>query len=349
MARIFFIHGNRGAKFRQILECGGHEIEGVDFGNITSRIGKFAALWRATQRRAPVDVVIADDHGYFAFSAFLASLILRCPYFVRLRGDNWDEAEQEWCNLRGLARWRRRISRLVYIRAGDFALRRARAIVPVSEFLKDRALRNLRVSDGRFAVIPVPCAMPAAVAQRAAKARIVMLMVTNFNFIRKVEAIRHFGSAIERLLADHPDLDLQIAGDGLYLGNIRKSFDRWIAAGRVEFLGYRRDVASLFNNVDIFLHLSFQDAFPNVVVEAQAHGVPTVVNDFGGMLEQVAPDESGVVVSGSRPDSLYTAVSRLLADTAFAQRLRRSAPGFVASKFSLVAAAQRFDQLMADL
>jgi glycosyltransferase involved in cell wall biosynthesis len=79
------------------------------------------------------------------------------------------------------------------------------------------------------------------------------------------------------------------------------------------------DVAAAMASADIFLFPSCTDTAGNVVLEAQASGLPVLVSDRGGPRENMRPDETGFVCR-SLPDFVQRA-SQLLADDDHRQAL----------------------------
>lgn len=55
-------------------------------------------------------------------------------------------------------------------------------------------------------------------------------------------------------------------------------------------------MAEHFKWADVLLHSVISEGFCNVVVEAQAHGVPVVCTDAGGLPDNVEREITGVVV-----------------------------------------------------
>jgi colanic acid/amylovoran biosynthesis glycosyltransferase len=64
----------------------------------------------------------------------------------------------------------------------------------------------------------------------------------------------------------------------------------------------------------VVLHSAVSEGFGNVVVEAQAHGVPVVCTDAGGLPENVEHEVTGIVVPRRDPTAMADAVARLAAD-----------------------------------
>ena len=62
------------------------------------------------------------------------------------------------------------------------------------------------------------------------------------------------------------------------------------------------------------MHSAVSEGFCNGVIEAQAHGVPVVCTDAGGLPENVDDGVTGIVVPRRDPAALAAALTRLAAD-----------------------------------
>lgn len=83
--------------------------------------------------------------------------------------------------------------------------------------------------------------------------------------------------------------------------------------------------AEAFSHADIFVHPSREDCFPLVVLEAMAAGLPVVSTLEGGIPDEVAEGETGLLCPKADPDALAQAIGRLLADPV--ERCRMGAAG----------------------
>jgi glycosyltransferase involved in cell wall biosynthesis len=103
---------------------------------------------------------------------------------------------------------------------------------------------------------------------------------------------------------------LAVVGDGPYLEELRRRH----AGPAVLFTGYLHGdtLADAYAAADAFVFPSTTDTFGNVVLEAQASGLPVIVSDQGGPPELVAPHAAGLVVDVGRPEELPAAMLRLL-------------------------------------
>jgi glycosyltransferase involved in cell wall biosynthesis len=145
--------------------------------------------------------------------------------------------------------------------------------------------------------------------------------------------------AFERLCAVRNDTALVIAGDGPYAAEMKSA----LAGLPAYFLGYRNDgqLAPLYAGSDLFIFPSRTDTLGQVVMEAQACGLPAVVSNEGGPKETVADGVTGVVVPDNDPARWCQTIDELLSDEPRLQRMSRSAPART-SRFSLEATFEHF-------
>jgi glycosyltransferase involved in cell wall biosynthesis len=101
--------------------------------------------------------------------------------------------------------------------------------------------------------------------------------------------------------------------------------DRLGLGKRVQFLGYRRDVAEIMKAVDFFVFPSRYEACTLVLLEAMASGLPVITAASAGGAELVTPD-CGIVLSNSEDVlGLSKALEQLQRDRALRERLGRAA------------------------
>jgi glycosyltransferase involved in cell wall biosynthesis len=137
---------------------------------------------------------------------------------------------------------------------------------------------------------------------------------------------------VERLPALHEqlmrlglDFRFVIVGDGPLRASIAAACPGAVCPG---MLGRER-LAEVYASADLFVFPSRTDTAGNVVLEAQASGLPVVVSTSGGPREQMRPRTTGVVCPDD-PGAWTVAVAALLADAA-----TRRAMGAAAREFAL--------------
>ena len=132
--------------------------------------------------------------------------------------------------------------------------------------------------------------------------------------VSKEKDLELLGRAFKTLSQTHNNLHLVVVGDGPYLEEMRQD----LADTPCLFTGYLEgeDLAEVFASCDLFLFPSTTDTFGNVVLEAQASGLPVIVTDAGGPQENVLPGKTGLIIPGHDEAALCRAVEELIADPA---------------------------------
>ena len=90
----------------------------------------------------------------------------------------------------------------------------------------------------------------------------------------------------------------------------------------------RAEVAEAFASADVFLFPSRTDTAGNVVLEAQASGLPVLVADAGGPRENIVDGQTGEVVQGSTPSLWAARLGALLRDEGQRATMSRAARGY---------------------
>jgi glycosyltransferase involved in cell wall biosynthesis len=134
-----------------------------------------------------------------------------------------------------------------------------------------------------------------------------------------------FDLLLEALAATR-DITLWIAGEGPLRASLERLATRLGIIGRVRFLGWREDVASLLAAADLLVCPSLHEPLGNVVIEAWSAGLPVVATASDGPAALIRDGESGILVPlpGSRgggPQAFADAIERVCADPALRARL----------------------------
>ena len=119
------------------------------------------------------------------------------------------------------------------------------------------------------------------------------------------------------------DVRLVIVGDGPY----RTEMENDLQGLPALFTGVLHDeaLAAAYASADLFVFPSTTDTFGNVVLEAQASGLPVIVSDKGGPGENIVPGKTGIIVPGRDVDSLALAIGELCADPDRVKRMGEAA------------------------
>ncbi|MDD3471147.1 MAG: glycosyltransferase [Syntrophaceae bacterium] len=139
---------------------------------------------------------------------------------------------------------------------------------------------------------------------------------------------------------------LLIVGDGPYLSEMRQNLRNYPAY----FTGYLngQKLLKTFASCDLFVFPSLTDTFGNVVLEAQASGLPVIVTDQGGPCENMIDGQTGLVAKGSNQETLSNCILRLIADSETLKKMGFAAREY-AEKRSLENALDKIWQLYAQI
>jgi len=161
---------------------------------------------------------------------------------------------------------------------------------------------------------------------------------------------RNFVEAAGRLHERLPDVHFVLCGSGFSAENLELA--RWVESaqlhGTIHLLGERRDVHHVLAALDVATSPSRAEAFPSVVGEAMACGVPCVVTDVGDSAYMVG--DTGRVVPPGAPAALADALYALLGDGS--ERLRAlgaAARRRVEEAFSIERMIRSYEQTYTDV
>jgi glycosyltransferase involved in cell wall biosynthesis len=110
---------------------------------------------------------------------------------------------------------------------------------------------------------------------------------------------------------------------------------------RLHRVGYREDVPSLLNKLDLLVHPAHQEPLGRVLLEAAASGLPIIATNVGGTPEILTDSESARLVPPGDARRLAEAIVELAGDAGLRDRLGRAARRRVVEQFPIGAAADR--------
>ena len=140
--------------------------------------------------------------------------------------------------------------------------------------------------------------------------------------------VEHLLRSFDRLRERGHEAELVLVGDGPLMPEIRRSHGGRHDVFLTGFL-HGEDLAKAYAGADAFVFPSTTDTFGNVVLEAQASGLPAIVADQGGPPEIVRRHESGLVVDMASDTELVEAMAHVCSDrqswAAYRERALRNA------------------------
>ena len=150
--------------------------------------------------------------------------------------------------------------------------------------------------------------------------------------------------AVDRLLSQGHDLGLVIVGEGSEDSRLRELIAECRHGERIRLLGYRPDVAGVYQALDAFALSSYREGLPNVLLEAMAFEVPVVATRIAGIPALIEDGENGLLVEPGDCDGLAGALVRLSDDALLRSQLAQSGRHTVESRFDF---RQRMEKIAA--
>ncbi|MGH8791654.1 MAG: glycosyltransferase family 4 protein [Stackebrandtia sp.] len=153
--------------------------------------------------------------------------------------------------------------------------------------------------------------------------------------------------AVPVLAERHPGLRVVVAGEGAYEPELRDQAARRHVADKVTFSGFMSGdrLPELMAAADCFVMPSRYEPFGMVALEAAAAGTPVVAAECDGLAEFIVDGDTGSTHTPGDPEALADAVSRVLDDSALAQRLRDRAAAMVRERFTWASIAEQVAQV----
>ena len=127
--------------------------------------------------------------------------------------------------------------------------------------------------------------------------------------------------AYRRLRKEELPVQLFVVGHGPFSEALAK------ALPEAFFTGYLtgKELATAYASADIFVFPSTTDTFGNVILEAQASGLPVVVSDSGGPKELVTHKANGLITRSHNVEDFTGAIRALVTNRALRERMANSA------------------------
>jgi glycosyltransferase involved in cell wall biosynthesis len=105
--------------------------------------------------------------------------------------------------------------------------------------------------------------------------------------------------------------------------------EAWPAGARVTETGHVDDAAPFYEQMTLLVLPTFREGFPNVVLEANAAGIPVVTTDATGAVDSVIDHVTGIITPVADAQALAAAVLLLLRDDDLRESYGRAGRRFV--------------------
>ena len=159
-----------------------------------------------------------------------------------------------------------------------------------------------------------------------------------FVFVGRIvrdKGINELVSAFDHLRQEHSDVRLVLVGAGEDdLDPVAPETKERINRGDgIEAVGRQKDVRPFYAQADALVFPSYREGFPNVVIEAGAMNLPSIVTDINGSRDIIVDGQNGVIIPSQDEEALYEAMKRFVEHPDVVAQLAANARSMIASRF----------------
>jgi glycosyltransferase involved in cell wall biosynthesis len=276
----------------------------------------------------------------------LAGRLLGKPVVVKVAQDEIRGAEEGGLHFFKRVLRRRRVQ----------TLRRASAVVAISEQIRDELLRagipagivrslSNGVNTDRFR--PAQSAEERAQLRRALSLREDAVVGLFVGSLTARKGVVELIAALRALRTTRP-YQFIFCGPEYELGaEVRRESAQ--ANGSIRYAGNVADVERYMRAADFIVLPSYSEGMPNVLLEASLAGLAIVGTDIGGTRDIVRVVQNGILVPVGDVPALAAAIARLVDDDLCRRQLQEQAVGGAAWQYALDAVAEKYRCLYAEV
>lgn len=144
--------------------------------------------------------------------------------------------------------------------------------------------------------------------------------VTLIARLSRDKGVDNFIEAMKSLRVSSPNVIGVLVGN-LEDESIREMMDQAILEGNVVHIPHTDDIRPFLVHATVNCLPSLREGLPNVVLEASAMGIPSVVTAATGCVDAVVDQETGIIVPIHKPLELASAIKTLVEDNSLRMRL----------------------------
>lgn len=98
-------------------------------------------------------------------------------------------------------------------------------------------------------------------------------------------------------------------------------------------VGFQNDVRPYFSISNCLVFPSYREGFPNVVLQAGAMELPSIVSDINGCNEIIEDDRNGLIIPVKNENALFEAMKKMIIETTLANKMKTNCRQMIVSKY----------------
>ena len=126
-----------------------------------------------------------------------------------------------------------------------------------------------------------------------------------------------------------------IVGDGELRGQLEALTEELGLGNRVYFAGWRKDLASVYADLDLVVISSRNEGTPVSLIEGAAAGKPVVATRVGGIPDLLEDGKNGLLVPSAQPQALCDAMLKVLGTPGLAAALASEGKEQIRRRFGI--------------
>lgn len=149
------------------------------------------------------------------------------------------------------------------------------------------------------------------------------------------KGINELVEAFVRINDEHPHTKLVLVGpEEQQLDPIKQETKAEIERNSaISAVGSQKDVRPFYATADALVFPSYREGFPNVVIEAGAMGLPSIVTNINGSREIIIEGDNGTIIPPKDAEALYKAMKRFVENPEDVKRMAKKARSLIASRY----------------
>jgi len=210
-----------------------------------------------------------------------------------------------------------------------------RGVIAVSQAVREDLVNNAKIPRELVRIVSTGVDLEAAGTCRKSRQKNEAPVIGTIGTLTPIKGNEHFLRAARALLDRGIEAYFVIAGRGEESGQLRKLAKELELTRNLTFVPDFSDNYEVLRALDVFVNPSLREGLGLTVLQAMACGVPTVCAASGGIHSFVIDGETGLMVPQRDPNSIATALVRLIEDREFSNKLAQNASKMVEQEYPL--------------
>jgi len=175
------------------------------------------------------------------------------------------------------------------------------------------------------------------------------ILIGNIGRLSAEKGQLDFLQAGKEILQDFDKIRLILIGIGPDQEKLESFVSENDMTASVVFAGFRDDMVTLYNSLDLVVQSSYTEGMPNVILESLLMEVPVIATNVGGTGEIIKNGENGVLLKPELPGELAIQIRQFIDDPATYKRMAQNGRKLIIEKFSHNRRVKKLSRLYKEL